>query len=94
MSSRGWARPSSSRSRPPTLASPPPRSSIRRGMTSKPSVAPDSITKPRMPGSRFAPRVSMLWTSSQFRLGILVEELGQHAVAQQVGHLVEVARAG
>ena len=40
MSSRGWASPSSSRSRPATRARPPPRSSIRRGMTSKLRVAP------------------------------------------------------
>ena len=69
MSSRGWASPSSSRSRPPTRARPPPRSSIRRGMTSKLRVAPDSIARPSTPGSRFAPRVSMLWTSSQLQVG-------------------------
>ncbi len=90
MSSRGCASPSSSRTRPATLASPPPRSSMRRGMTSKLRRGPPGDDRPEHGRLEERAQGVDVVDEKPLQIRIDLESLCEHAVAQQVGHLVEM----
>ena len=91
MSSRGWASPSRSRRRPPTRARPPPRSSIRRAMTSKLERRRRSPSPARArPGRGWPPACRCCGPAASGGSGSRSSSRARTPLRSRFGHLVEV----